>query len=93
MSSSKNRIPVESGERETLPGAHILGAIDPHEHFRVTVVVRRSPSNKGLSSVVKELSAQKPSEHKYLSRDELATGYGVDPADLAKIEELQTNTA
>ena len=88
MSSSKNRIPIEGSEREPLPGAHIVGAIDPHEHIRVTVVVRRSPSNKELSSVIKELSAQKLSERKYLSRDELATAYGADPADLAKIEEF-----
>ncbi len=88
MSSSKNRIPIEGSERAALPGVHIVGAIDPNEEMTATVIVRRNPSNKELSSVIKGLSAQKPSERKYLSRDELATSYGADPADLAKIEEF-----
>jgi len=88
MSSSKNSIPIEGSERTALSGAHIACAIDPHERIQVTIVLRRSPSSKELSSVVKEISAQKPSERKYLSRDELATAYGADPADLAKIEEF-----
>ncbi len=88
MSSSKNRIPIKGSERVALPGAHITGAIDPHEPILVTVVVRRNSSNKQLGLLVKELGAQKPKERKYLSRDEFATAYGADPADLAKIKEF-----
>jgi len=88
MSSSKNRILIEGSERAALPGAHIVGAIDPNEEMTVTVIVRRNPSNKELSFVIKEISAQKPSERKYLSRDELATSYGTGPVDLAKVEEF-----
>jgi len=88
MSSSKNRIPIKGSERAALSGAHITGAIDPHERIEVTVVMRHNRSSKELSSVVKEIGAQKPNERKYLSRDEFATAYGADPADLAKVKEF-----
>jgi kumamolisin len=88
MSSSKNLISLKGSERVALPGAHIVGAIDPNERIQVTVRMRRSSSSKDISSLVKEIGAHKPTERKHLSRDEFAASYGADPADLTKVEEF-----
>lgn len=88
MSSYKNRVPIKGSERVALPEAHITGSIDPNERIRVTVKVRRRSSSKNFSSLVKEIGKEKPNERKHLSRAELASAHGADPADLAKVEEF-----
>lgn len=88
MSSYKNRIPINGSERSPLPGAHIVGAINPNERILVTVMVRRRHSSKELTSQIKDIGTQKPNERKYLSREEFAAVQGADPADLEKVEDF-----
>jgi kumamolisin len=84
--SSKNRISIKGSERTALPEGRIVGAVDPNEYARVTVIVRRRPSGKDLNSFINNTTAQKPDERKHLHRDELAITHGADPADLEMLE-------
>ncbi len=43
--------PLHGSERVPLPGARMVGAIDPHELILVTVLVRRRSSSPGLASM------------------------------------------
>ncbi len=82
----KNKIPIPGSERTALPGARIVGPADPAERIRVTVVVRRRPSSKELSTVIEEMGTSRPHERKHLSREEFAASHGADPHDLKKVE-------
>lgn len=86
MSPPKNLIPIKGSERVPLPRAHITGPIDPNERILVTVIVRRPRSGKELTSLVKEIGAQKLKERMHLSWDEFTAAHGADPEDLKKIE-------
>ena len=64
---SEPRVRVPGSARTPIPGAEVVGPVDPAEWVEVTVVLRRR--------------APLPSGQR-LSRDELADGYGADPADV-----------
>jgi len=86
MPSTKKGMPVQGSERAALKGARKVGAADPKERILVTVMVRRRPSLKGLSSVVEEISALRPQERKHLTHEEFVATHGADPAELEKVE-------
>ena len=88
MPSTKKGMPVQGSERTALKGARKVGAADPKQRILVTVVVRRRPSLKGLSSAVEEISALRPQERKHLTHEEFAAAHGADPAELEKVEEF-----
>ncbi|HXY54723.1 MAG TPA: S53 family peptidase, partial [Nitrospirota bacterium] len=80
------RIPIAGSGRTALPGARVVGPADPNERAMVTVIIRRRPSSKGLTSMIDKMGARKPSDRKYLSREEFAARHGADPGDLKKME-------
>ncbi|MBI3800791.1 MAG: peptidase S53, partial [Deltaproteobacteria bacterium] len=90
MASSRNRIPVPGSERAALPGARMVGAADPNERLLVTVMVRRRSANasKGLTAMIEEVNTRRPSERQHLSREQFASAYGADPAEMEKVEEF-----
>jgi kumamolisin len=88
MSSTKKGVPVQGSERRALRGARKIGAAGPRERILVTVLVRRRPSAKGLSSVIEEIGALQPQERRHLTREEFAEAYGADPAELEKVKEF-----
>ena len=88
MPSTKKGMPVQGSERRALKGARKVGTADPKERILVTVLVRRRPSAKGLSSVIEEISARQPQERRHLTREEFAAAHGADPAELEKVEEF-----
>ena len=88
MPSNKKGMPVLGSERAALKGARKVGAADPKERILVTVVVRRRPSLKALSSAVEEMSVLRPQERKHLTHEEFAVAHGADPAELEKVEEF-----
>jgi len=61
------RVRVPGSARTPIPGAEVVGPVDPGEWVEITVVLRRR--------------APLPSGQR-LSRDELAGRYGADPADV-----------
>jgi kumamolisin len=87
----KNRIPIPGSERSVLLGARVVGPADASERILVTVLVRRRPSSKGLTSMLEEMSTLKPVDRKHLSRKEFAVSHGADPRDLKKVEEFARN--
>ncbi len=88
MPSTKKGMPVQGSERAALKGARRVGAVDPRERILVTILVRRRPSAKGLSSAIEEISALKPQERRHLTHEEFAAAHGADPAELEKVEEF-----
>jgi kumamolisin len=63
----------------------VVGAPDPNERIKVTVLVRpRQPLSNLAASA--ELTATPPRQRKYMSREEFAANYGANPQDLAKVE-------
>jgi kumamolisin len=64
---SEPRVRVPGSERAPIPGAEVIGAVEPDERAEVTVVLRRrAPLPPGAR----------------LSRAELAERHGADPADV-----------
>jgi kumamolisin len=88
MPSAKKGIPVRGSERAARKEARKTGTADPKERISVTVLVRRRPSAKGLSSAIEEMNAVRPQERRHLTREELAAAHGADPAEMEKVEEF-----
>ena len=87
MSKVKKQ-PIEGSERNPLPGARIVGAVDPNERILVTVLVRRKSASKGLGPLIADLGEKAPHERQQLIREKFAMAHGASPADLEKIEEF-----
>src|SRR5271168_3269465 len=81
----KKRITLPGSNRRPLTGAKIVGAVDSDQRIEITVQLRRRPGSD-LDSTVNTIASQGLADRKYLSRDELASQAGADPADIAKID-------
>jgi kumamolisin len=88
MPSTKKGVRVQGSERSAVKGARKVGVANPKERILVTVVVRRRPPVRVLSSVIKEISTIQVKERRHLSREEFAATQGADPAELEKVEEF-----
>lgn len=82
-----NRIKLPGSDRKTLPGAKVVGKVDPNQRIEITLQVRRKPG-ADLAKVVGDLASQKLGERKYESREEFASKFGADPRDIAKIDDF-----
>ncbi len=85
--TSRQYVALPGSERKLVPGAHVVGPIDPNEVIQVTIKLR-SRSSEDLDAAVNALGAQSPSERTYLTPQELEAKYGADPADTDKIVEF-----
>jgi kumamolisin len=81
----EKRIDLPGSGRRTVAGAKVIGKVDPSQRIEITIQVRRR-SEVELAKKLKELATQLPAERKYMSRTELATLAGADPADIPKID-------
>jgi kumamolisin len=68
-------VALAGSTRAVRPGAVVLGVADPHEWIEVTIKVRRK----------KALPEWAPGG-KPMTREQLATEYGADPADMEKVK-------
>jgi kumamolisin len=66
-------------------GARVVGPVPADERFEVTVRVRRKASLASLAASGFHAD-QAPPKRNYLTREQYATNYGADPADIAKVE-------
>jgi kumamolisin len=84
MSSTKKLVPVAGSDRESLPGARVVGPSNPQEKIEVTVRVRPNPegSRRARPSAASLLSGG----HTPLSRSEYEEAFGASHDDLARIE-------
>jgi kumamolisin len=76
--------PLRGSERQPLPGARSVGKADPAERLEVTVLARRR-AGASLKERVGEL-AKGGASGGHLGREEFASEYGADPADIAAIK-------
>jgi kumamolisin len=81
----KNRIVLPGSERSARSGSRVVGAPDPNEQIRISVLVRARKTMQNLASA-KELTATSPHQRKYMSREQFAADYGANPDDIGKIE-------
>jgi kumamolisin len=63
----------------------VVGAPDPNEHIRISVLLRPRKALQNPASA-KEMTATSPHQRKYMSREQFAADYGANPDDIAKIE-------
>jgi kumamolisin len=85
MAGHKNRVALPGSERSARRGARTVGAPDPNEHIRISVLLRPHQTMEKLASA-KELTASAPHERNYMSREQFAANYGANPDDINKIE-------
>lgn len=85
MEEHISRVALPGSERAARPGSRAVGAPDPNQQIKITVLLRPRQPLHNLASTA-ELNATAPGQRKYLSRQEFAAGYGANPEDLAKIE-------
>jgi len=85
VAEQKNRVALPGSERSTRPGSRVVGAPDPNQQIRISVLVRPRTPLQNLRSA-KELGATAPNKRRYMSRADFAAQYGADPNDLTKIE-------
>jgi kumamolisin len=81
------RIKLPGSDRKALPGAKVVGKVDPNQRIEITLQVRRKPG-ADLAKVVNDLASQKLGDRKYESREEFASKFGANPKDVAKIDEF-----
>lgn len=81
----EKRIELPGSSRTAIKGAKVVGKVDPKQRIEITIQVRRK-SEVELAKKLKELATQLPAERRYMSRTELATLAGADPADIRKID-------
>jgi kumamolisin len=85
MSMSTDRKTINGSDRAPLHGARVVGPVPADERFEVTVRVRRKASLASLAASGLHAD-QAPQNRNYLTREQYATNYGADPADIAKVE-------
>jgi kumamolisin len=81
----KKRIALPGSNRLPLAGAKVVGAVDSDQRIEITIQIgRRAESD--LEATVNNIASQRLADCKYLTRAELASQAGADPADMAKID-------
>ena len=83
MPTEETRVEVSGSARRELPGAQLIGELHPDELVEVTVRVR-----PGVSAAAPARSAAfttNLADRRYLTREELRTSRGADPADIAAV--------
>ncbi len=77
---SPRYVPIPGSERTPISGAAQTGPCDPNELIRVTLVLRQRP----LGPTYEPLEAL-VARGQRLTREELASRYGADPKDVARV--------
>jgi kumamolisin len=83
MPSNKSVVLAKS-HRKPAPGARLIGDVDPNEILEITIRVR-SRSQDDRAALLEAMGNQPPAKRKYLTREQLASQFGADPADLEKV--------
>jgi kumamolisin len=85
MPVHKNRVALHGSERAARRGARAVGAPDPNQQIRISVLLRPRNPIAHLAAAP-ELGATLPHQRKYLTREQFAATYGAHPADMAAVE-------
>jgi kumamolisin len=85
MEMTRHLVPVEGSERAPMPGARVVGPVDPRERIEVTVRVRPRAGGERRERLM-AMGALPLDERKHLTRQEYDAAHGASPDDLAKVE-------
>lgn len=82
---AEKHVKLAGSQRQPMPGAVKVAPIDPSEPMQVTVVVRpRDPkASESLDAIV--------ARGEHISREEYASRFGADPADVQKVREFASS--
>jgi kumamolisin len=84
MSTQATRVELPGSVRNVVPGSREIGPAQPSHRCEVTVVLRpRVPIPASVKADT--MSARPPGDRQYLTREQLASLHGADPADIAKV--------
>ena len=86
-SPAANRRVLVNSLHHLPPNSVAIRRTNPNKWIELTVGVRRLKQLPDLSA----LEAKRPDERQYMTRDQLRTEYGSDPAAIAKIEKFAAN--
>ena len=80
----KKTVVLAKSHRKPLSGARLIGDVDPQETLEITIRVR-SRSTEDRAALLANMENQLPAQRQYLTREELASRFGADQADLDKV--------
>ena len=83
----KKRIALPGSNRLPLAGAKVVGAVDSDQRIEITIQIGRR-AGCDLEATVNNIASRGLADCKYLTRAELASQAGRDPADMANIDSL-----
>jgi hypothetical protein len=81
---AKKTVGLAKSHRKPAPGSRLIGDVDPQEVIEITVRVR-SRTSEDRAALLAEMLQQAPADRHYLSRAELASRFGAEPADIEKV--------
>jgi kumamolisin len=81
---SKKTVVLAKSHRKPVPSARLIGDVDPKETIEITVRVR-SRSSDDRAALLANMQNQLPAQRQYLTREQLASRFGADQADLDKV--------
>ena len=90
MTEHKNRVALPGSERSARRGARAVGAPDPNEQIRISVILRPRKSMQSLTTA-RELTATPPHQRNYMTREQFAATYGANPGDVTRSKRSPTS--
>jgi kumamolisin len=88
MSKFTEHVPLIGSERVPLPGARVVGPVNPDEKLEVTVVLKSKSSRESTQQAIRSMASQPPGQRKNLSHEEFTATRGAQAADIEKVEEF-----
>ena len=80
----KKPVELQKSRRKLAPNSRLIGDVDPNETLDITVRVR-SKSKEDRAALLEKMQNQPLANRQYLTRDQLASRFGADPADLEQV--------
>ena len=87
MPEHKNRVALRGSERMARRGARAVGAPDPNQEIRISLLLRPRQAMDKLAAAA-ELTAAPIHKRNYMTREQFAETYGANPEDVAAVEEF-----
>jgi kumamolisin len=84
MASRSSHVRIPGSEYVPLAGAEVIAPVDPHEHIKITIVVRPRRAAPELHAD-RDFADRLPRERRHLSREDFETHHGAHADDLAQV--------
>jgi len=90
MATPQRNSPLPGSERPKIPGAELIGPVEPAERIRFPILLRQRPESP-LPHGLEHWQETPPGKRKFVSVDEFFQSYGAADDDLAAIVEFLTS--